>query len=259
VSALLPQPGLVGKRALVTGGTLGIGQAVVELLLASGADVFVVARDARRLEERLATWRSEHGEHRAVGLAMDVTDFAGRAHLFDQLQRRWGALDVLVSNVGTNLRKAAVDYAPAEAAAIFETNLHAAFALSTGAYPLLAVGDAAALVFVLSVAGHTHIPTGAPYAMTKAALGQLVRNLAVEWAPGVRVNAVSPWYTDTPLVRGVLADPAYLERVLRATPVGRIAEPAEIAAPIAFLTSPAASYVTGQTLAVDGGFLARGF
>ena len=98
-----------------------------------------------------------------------------------------------------------------------------------------------------------------PVASAKAALGQLVRNLAVEWAPAVRVNAVSPWYTDTPLVRGVLEDPAYLERVLSVTPAGRIASAVEVAAPIGFLVSSSASYVTGQTLVVDGGFLARGF
>lgn len=256
---IYPQPGLAGKRALITGGTLGIGRAVVELFLASGADVFVVARDAARLEQRLTGWRETYGEARAAGLAMDVTDPVGRAALFAALEARWGALDVVVSNVGTNLRKAAVDYAAEEADAIFETNQRAAFALATGAAPLLAAGDEAAMVFVLSVAAHTHIPTGAPYAMTKAALAQLVRNLAVEWAPGVRVNAVSPWYTDTPLVQGVLGDPAYLARVLEATPAGRIAQPEEVAAPIAFLASPAASYVTGQTLVVDGGFLARGF
>jgi len=253
-----------GRRVLVTGGTRGIGRAVVELLLAEGARVFTVARDGGRLEGCLAEWRRglcQDSPERVEGLAMDVTDAAARTALFERLEGHFeGALDALVSNVGTNLRKAAVEYSPQEYASILDTNLHASFALSTGAYPLLARGQDSALVFVLSVAGHTHIPTGAPYAMTKAALAQLVRNLAVEWASSpVRVNAVSPWYTRTPLVEGVLADEAYLERVLEATPLGRIAEPVEVAAPIAFLASPAASYVTGQVLAVDGGFLAKGF
>jgi len=251
-------PGLAGKRALVTGGTRGIGRAVVELLAASGAEVFVVARDAERLAERLRGWREDLGLS-VDGMAMDVTDAVGRQRLFDELAARWGALDICVSNVGTNIRKPAVDYSAEEAELVFDTNQRAAFALAVGVGPLLAAGNGSAMVFVLSVAAHTHIPTGAPYAMTKAALGQLVRNLSVEWAPAVRVNAVSPWYTDTPLVRGVLEDPAYLERVLAATPLDRIATPAEVAAPIGFLLSSAASYVTGQTLAVDGGFLARGF
>jgi len=251
-------PGLAGKRALVTGGTRGIGRAVVELLGASGAEVFVVARGAERLDERLRGWREDMGLC-VDGLAMDVTDSEGRERLFDELAARWSALDICVSNVGTNIRKPAVDYTAEEAERVFDTNQRAAFALATGIGPLLSKGRDAAMLFVLSVAAHTHIPTGAPYAMTKAALGQLVRNLAVEWAPAVRVNAVSPWYTDTPLVRGVLEDPAYLERVLSATPAGRIASAAEVAAPIGFLVSSSASYVTGQTLVVDGGFLARGF
>jgi Tropinone reductase 1 len=251
-------PGLTGKRALVTGGTRGIGRAVVELLARSGAEVFVVARDGARLDERLEGWRSE-GDFAVDGLAMDVTDAEARAQLCQRLEAKGPTLDIAVLNVGTNIRKAAVDYTAAEVETVFDTNQRAAFAMATALYPLLAHSEAAALVYVLSVAAHTHLPTGAPYGMTKAALVQLVRNLAVEWAPKIRVNAVSPWYTRTPLVEGVLADPTYLERVLEATPLARIAEPAEVAAPIAFLASPAASYITGQTLPVDGGFLARGF
>ena len=111
-----------------------------------------------------------------------------------------------------------------------------------------------------SVAGLTHLRTGAPYGMSKAAMIQLTRNLAVEWAAeGVRVNAVAPWYIRTPLAEQVLSDPAYRQDVLQRTPMGRVGEPEECARAIAFLCMPAAAYITGQCLAVDGGFSVYGF
>jgi Tropinone reductase 1 len=104
------------------------------------------------------------------------------------------------------------------------------------------------------------VRTGSPYGMTKAALAQLTRNLAVEWAgDGIRVNAVAPWYIRTRRTEDVLADPAYLEEVLDRTPMGRIGEPEEVAGAVAFLCLPASSYVTGECIAVDGGFLRYGF
>jgi Tropinone reductase 1 len=119
---------------------------------------------------------------------------------------------------------------------------------------------ASAIVNVLSVAGFTAIGTGTPYAMTKAALAQMTRNLAVEWASdGIRVNSVAPWYIETPLVEAVLKDPNYRERVISRTPLRRIGRPEEVAGAVAFLCLPASSYITGQCLFVDGGFSVNGF
>ena len=111
-----------------------------------------------------------------------------------------------------------------------------------------------------SVSGLTHVRTGAPYGMTKAALHQLTKNLACEWAEdGVRVNAVAPWYIRTRRTSTSLADPDYLDEVIDRTPMGRIGEPEEVASAVAFLCLPASSYVTGECIAVDGGFLRYGF
>jgi len=162
--------------------------------------------------------------------------------------------------VGTNIRKKTINYSYDEYEHILNTNTNSTFEISRLAHPLLKMSGNGALVNVLSVAGLTHIRTGSPYGMTKAAIQQLTKNLAVEWASdGIRVNAVSPWYTNTPLVKGLMEDKDYLSEVISKTPLGRIAEPKEVARVVAFLCMKASSYITGQNIVVDGGFLINGF
>ena len=249
---------LKGKTALVTGSTKGIGQATAEELAALGAAVFVVARHAGEVEAQVAKMRKSG--HRVCGITADVTQKPDRQKIFDFVEKEGRGLDILVHNVGTNIRKRMVDYAEKEYEFILQTNMHSNFALSQLFYPLLKASGDAAVVNVLSVAGLTHLRSGAPYGMSKAALTQLTRNLGVEWArDGIRVNAVAPWYTKTPLVEKLLQDKAYLRAVLERTPMKRLAEPCEVASAVAFLCLPASSYITGQCLAVDGGFMVNGF
>ena len=248
---------LRGLNVLVTGATRGIGAAIVEEFLELGARVLFVARDHEDVAARESEWR-ERG-YDARGVPADAACTEGRAKLVDRVSAWSDRLDALVNNVGTNIRKPASGYSEDEVHAVFRTNLESAFHLSRLCRPFLRGGHGS-IVNVASVAGLTHICTGAPYAMTKAAMIQMTRNLAVEWAADqIRVNAVAPWYIDTPLARQVLEDADYRAAVLERTPLGRIGEPEEVAAAVAFLCMPATEYITGQCLAVDGGFTVNGF
>ena len=251
---------LDGQTGLITGASAGIGLACAREFAALGADVLMVARDAAHLETARAELAEEFPDREILAFAADVADREQRLELFDWIADLEVALSLLVNNAGANVRKRTLEYSDADLHALIETNLLAAFELCRLAHPHLVEHTNAAIVNVGSVSGLIHVRTGAPYGMTKAALTQLTRNLACEWAAdGIRVNSVAPWYIRTQRTQGALADPDYLEEVLARTPMGRIGEPEEVAATIAFLCLPAAAYVTGECIAVDGGFLRYGF
>jgi Tropinone reductase 1 len=251
---------LDGQVALVTGASVGIGRAIAAELLGLGADVLIVARDAAQLEATAAELAEDHPEREVRYFAADVGDSEQRREIFDWLEDLNIGLNILVNNAGHNVRKATMDYSDDEWRGIFETNIFAAFELSRFAYPLLSQHAASSIVNIGSVSGLTHVRTGTPYGTSKAAMHQLTRNLACEWAgDGIRVNSVAPWYIRTRRTSDALAEREYFEEVIARTPMGRIGEPEEVAAAVAFLCLPAASYITGECISVDGGFLRYGF
>ncbi|MCC9135363.1 SDR family oxidoreductase [Pontibacter silvestris] len=246
---------LTGRKAVVTGGSKGIGEATVKEFLDLGAEVLAVARK----EEDLKKLHTKYPE-RLHTLQADLSTSESRSVLAATVQELWGELDILVNNVGTNIRKPTAEYAPEEYDFIMNTNLRSAFDLNKLLYPMLSKSAQGNIIHVTSVAGLRHVRTGSIYGMTKAALNQLTRNLAVEWAKDkIRVNAVAPWYISTPLAEAVLQDQDFYNAVISRTPMQQVGKPEDVAGAIAFLCLPAAAYITGQTLTVDGGFTINGF
>lgn len=246
-----------GKRFVVTGGSKGIGQSVAEMLLQSGAEVWIVSRDAALQKERLEEWK-ENGWN-AHGVVCDLMDAGSRREALDHLKSQISSLKGLILNAGVNIRKKTSDYTSEDLRSVWSVNYESVFEFCQGLYPALKKSKKGSVTFVSSVAGMRFVPSGAPYATSKAAVDQLTRYLAVEWAPdGVRVNGIAPWYIRTRLAEPVLKDTDRLRNILSATPMNRIGEPGEVANLALFLSSDAASYITGQVIAVDGGFLAQG-
>jgi tropinone reductase I len=238
------------KKALVTGGTKGIGLAIANELASLGCDVLVVAR----------THPKGLFEGKSIQVMEgDITDAAFRNTLLQHIERQWGKLDVLVNNVGTNIRKKMTEYSTEEFQKLFNINLFSMMELTKAAFPLLKISGKASVINIASVAGSFDVQSGPPYGMTKAAIIQMSRNLAVEWAPfNIRVNTVSPWYIQTPLTEPVLSQPDRLEKIIARTPMNRVGQPEEVAGIVGFLATEKATYITGQNIMVDGGMSVKG-
>ncbi len=250
---------LDGRLALVTGASRGLGKAIASEFAALGADLVMVARGAEDLAEAAQSIRSRWPERSVTALSADLATEEGRNRVVEAISGI-GALNILVNNVGFNIRKPMTRLTLEDYRAVQETNIVTCFEMSRRLFDALRAGSPASIVNIASVAGLTHLRTGAAYGMSKAAMIQLTRNLAVEWAQyEIRANVVAPWYIDTPLARQVLDDDEYLAQVLDRTPMGRVGEPAEVARTVAFLCMDGAAYITGQCLAVDGGFSVYGF
>ena len=247
---------LKDKKALVTGGTKGIGKAIVKEFVNLGAEVILVARNKAEFK----SLKDELKTDKISFIEADVSTIGDINKIFYSIEQKGNSLDILVNNVGTNIRKKTIEYTSEEFDSIVNTNLRSAYELSKRAYPLLKNSEQGNIINISSVAGQTHIRTGSIYSMTKAAMIQLTKNLASEWAQdGIRVNAVAPWYIKTPLVEPVLKNKDFYEDVINRTPMKTIGKPEDVSAAVSFLCMPAAAHITGQCISVDGGFTIYGF
>ncbi|KAJ4810925.1 Tropinone reductase [Rhynchospora pubera] len=251
---------LEGMTALVTGGTRGIGHAVVEELAALGARVHTCSRQPHELDACLARWHSL-GLTNITASPCDISQPNQRLDLMRHVSTLFsGTLNILVNNAGTNIRKPTTDFSSQEYSFLMATNLDSVFHLCQLAHPLLKASSSASIVFISSVAGVVALPTGSIYAATKAAMNQLTKNLACEWAKdNIRANSVSPWCIRTPLIEALLEQKEFVDKAIARTPLRRFGEPEEVASLVAYLCLPAAAYLTGQTVCVDGGMTVNGF
>ncbi len=247
---------LENKTALITGGSKGIGLAIVNEFLSLGAEVFFVARTQSDVLKII----NKNKEKNLHGIIADVSTEEGREKVYHIIKTRAKKLDFLVNNVGTNIRKKSVEYTTNEYDKIMNTNLKAAFELTKNLYPYLKKSKDGSVVNIASVSGLASTSSGVVYGMTKAAMIQMTRYLAVEWAEDkIRVNAIAPWYIKTPLVKEVMNDKKRWAKIIEWTPMKRAGDPEEIAGLAAFLCMKKASFITGQCIAADGGLMAGAF
>jgi NAD(P)-dependent dehydrogenase (short-subunit alcohol dehydrogenase family) len=242
---------LEGRKALVTGGTRGIGLAITRALRRDGAHVTAVSHS----KEQVAKFQREFAEDPMADA--ELVDVRDRAQL-EGLRSHLTSLDILVPNAGINTRGKALELADPHLRDMLETNLYGAFVTCQVFAPLLLSKPGGRVVVTSSVAAIHGMDLRAAYTATKAGLTGLVRGLAIEWGPmGTTVNAVGPGVIQTPLTQAYMDQfPERVRATIENTPLRRLGTPEDVADVVAFLASDAARFITGQTVYVDGGISA---
>jgi NAD(P)-dependent dehydrogenase (short-subunit alcohol dehydrogenase family) len=246
------------KTALVTGGAKGIGLAISQELVALGWNVVVTGRDAAAIDTAVAGLAS--GPGKAIGRVMDVRDRTSIDSVIADTRSEFGSLDSLINCAGVIIRNESEVLSEADWETVIDTDLSGVFKCSQAAFADLEKAKGATIVNVGSIAGSVGIAGRAGYTAAKAGLEGLTRTLGLEWADrDIRVNAVAPGWTRTEMVAGGIKDGRLSEAALTSRiPQKRLAEPSEIAKVVLFLMSSDSSYITGQTITVDGGITING-
>lgn len=252
------QTDLSGQVVVITGGSRGIGRAIAIGMAEVGATVVPAARTEEAIEQVVE--KIEGGGGEAMAVTVDVTDEDNVSALFDRAEEEYGRVDSVVNNAGINPGSALgtperIDLDGFDA--VTDVNLRGAFCCAREASEYLHANEGGSVINVASVGGLVGLPRQHPYVASKHGLVGLTKSLALDWAPEVRVNCLAPGYVATDLTEGLRADDDLRASIIERTPLDRFADPEEIAGPAVFLASDAASYVTGATIPVDGGWTTR--
>jgi NAD(P)-dependent dehydrogenase (short-subunit alcohol dehydrogenase family) len=247
---------LDGRRALVTGGARGLGRVMAQALAEAGADVAISGRSREACESAAADMASATGR-RVRGFAADVIEAAQVTRLVSEVEAELGPIDILVNNAGVNKRGSIEDLTEADWDMVIDTNLKGPWLCARAVGPKMRDRGWGRIINLASVLGVIAMPGRSPYASSKSGVINLTRVLALEWAgTGVTANAICPGAFGTEMNRVLLDDPVKYQEFVRRIPMKRWGEVEEIAGAAVFLASDAASYVTGSTLTVDGGWTA---
>ncbi len=246
-----------GKKAIVTGSARGIGRAIALQLAQEGADVAINSRhleDCKKIVKEI-----EALGRKAIAVECDVSKYRNVNKMVEKAVKAFGRIDVLVNNAGIVHFDPVTKMTEKEWNAILDVNLRGNFLCSQAVVKhMIAKKIRGNIVNIASIAGKVGFPQLAHYCASKGAIIELTKEMAIELAPnGIRVNAVAPGVIETDMTKDLLADPASAKRFVSAIPLGRPGKPEEIAKAVAFLASDDASYVTGHTLVVDGGWVSQ--
>lgn len=244
---------LRGQVALITGAAGGLGRAIALAYAQHGADLVLADREEGPLTQLAARCRNFGVQ--AHGLAADLANSNEASALGERAQAVFGRIDTLVCNAGIQGPAGPLlEVSDKEWARVFQVNLASAHALCSSLVPGMANRGGGSVILMASIAGLRGNRSIGLYGLSKAALSQLARNLAVEWGPkGVRANAIAPGLIRTPLASGVIEDELFMARRLALTPLRRVGEPHEVAGVAVMLAAAAGAFINGQTLVVDGG------
>ena len=242
---------LQGKTAIVTGGTRGIGLAIVRTFLQNGPAVALFGSRKETVDKALAALKSENAAWRVMGLAPDLTDFDTVRQAVETVREAFGTVDIMVNNAGISAREPLAEYRPEDFKKIMDLNVTAVFNGCKAVEPIMRAAGHGCIINTSSMVSLYGQPAGVGYPASKFAVNGLTKSLARELGPaGIRVNAVAPGVTRTDMVAALPKE--MVERISAPIPLRRVGEPQEVANVFLFLASDLASYVTGAVVSVDG-------